>query len=66
MKAKVLYEHKVLIEKEGGGGVELIMKDQTVEVIEPPIGGNLYKCKTIGFPWVGTFYLSKNNFKIIE
>jgi hypothetical protein len=66
MKGIVLYEGKVFIEKEGGGGVDLIMKDQTVEITGTLEGGNIYKCKTIGFGWEGIFTLRKENLKIIE
>ena len=65
MRAVVIYEGRVHIEKEDGGIEELPMRDQIVEIIGAK-GDNIYVCKTIGFPWVGKFTISKENVRIIE
>jgi hypothetical protein len=65
MGAVVTYEGRVRIEKEDGGIQELSMRDQIVEVIGAE-GDNIYVCKTIGFPWVGKFTISRENVRIIE
>jgi len=41
------------------------MRDQIVEIIGTE-GHNIYVCKTIGFPWVGKFTISRENVKMIE
>jgi hypothetical protein len=65
MRAVVTYGGRVDIEKENGGIEELPMRDQIVEVIGAE-GDNIYVCKTIGFPWVGKFTISRENVRIIE
>ena len=65
MRARVKYNHPIEINKEDGTVVNLPMQGQTVEIIEID-GENSCKCRTIGFPWRGTFYFGKHNLEIIE
>ena len=65
MTAVVTYEGRVHIEKDDGSIVSLPMQDQIVEIIGVE-GDNIYVCKTIGFPWVGKFTISKTNVRIIN
>ena len=66
MRAEVLYEHRIEITKEDGSIIELPMKGQIVEVIGTLEGGNHHICRTIGFPWVGTFTISRDNLRFLD
>jgi len=64
MKARVKYKFPIEITKEDSTIVELPMENQTVEIIETD--GNSCECRTVDFPWKGTFFIGKCNLEIIE
>jgi hypothetical protein len=64
MKALVRYRFPIEIEKENGEIITLPMENQKVDIIKTE--GNSCKCRTVGFPWVGTFWIGRSNLEITE
>jgi hypothetical protein len=65
MRARVKYKCPVEIKKENREVVTLPMENQIVDIIKID-GENSCLCKTVGFPWVGTFWISRSNLEIIK
>ncbi len=62
MRARVKYKFPVEIKKESGEVITLPMENQQVDIIETE--GNSCLCRTVGFPWVGTFWMGKSNLEM--
>ena len=65
MIAVVRYEGPVHIEREDGTIEILPMEGQVVEIIGTE-GDSIYVCQTVGYPWVGTFKINKEDVMLIE
>ena len=65
MIAVVRCEDPVHIEKEDGTIEILPMEGQIVQVIGTE-GNNNYVCQTVGFSWVGTFTINKDDVMLVE
>ncbi len=65
MIAVVRSEESIRIEREDGTIEILPMEGQIVQIIGTE-GDKSYVCQTVGFPWVGTFTINKDDVMLVE